>query len=60
MIAGIENTCYYLYEIDYMNNGGNMDRKLIFLDIDGTLTEGGRDMPPLSAQRAVKLSLIHI
>lgn len=54
MIAGIENTCYYLYEIDYMNNGGNMDRKLIFLDIDGTLTEGGRDMPPLSAQRAVK------
>ncbi len=31
-----------------------MDRKLIFLDIDGTLTEGGSNTPPVSAQRAVK------
>lgn len=31
-----------------------MDRKLIFLDIDGTLTEGGSNTPPVSAQRAVR------
>lgn len=31
-----------------------MDRKLIFLDIDGTLTEGGSNTPPASAQKAVK------
>lgn len=31
-----------------------MDKKLIFLDIDGTLTEGGSNVPPISAQKAVR------
>lgn len=31
-----------------------MDKKLIFLDIDGTLTEGGSNTPPASARKAVK------
>ena len=31
-----------------------MKRKLIFLDIDGTLTVAGQNTPPESAQRAVK------
>lgn len=31
-----------------------MDRKIVFLDIDGTLTEGGSNTPPISAQKAVK------
>lgn len=31
-----------------------MDRKVIFLDIDGTLTEPGRNEPPASAQEAVR------
>lgn len=39
---------------DYTNDGGHMDKKLIFLDIDGTLTEGGSNTPPFSAQKAVK------
>ena len=33
-----------------------MDRKLIFLDIDGTLTEPGKNVPPRSAVRAVRLA----
>lgn len=31
-----------------------MDRKLIFLDIDGTLTEPGKNVPPASAVEAVR------
>ncbi len=31
-----------------------MDRKLIFLDIDGTLTEPGKNVPPPSAAEAVR------
>jgi len=31
-----------------------MDRKLIFLDIDGTFTEAGSNVPPASALEAVK------
>ncbi len=31
-----------------------MDRKLIFLDIDGTLTEPGKNVPPQSAVEAVR------
>ncbi len=31
-----------------------MDQKLIFLDIDGTLTEPGKNVPPLSAVDAVR------
>lgn len=31
-----------------------MDRKLVFVDIDGTLTEGGSNTPPVSAQKAIK------
>lgn len=31
-----------------------MNRKIIFLDIDGTLTEPGSNVPPLTAQEAVK------
>lgn len=31
-----------------------MDAKLIFLDIDGTLTEPGSNIPPVSAQEAVQ------
>lgn len=31
-----------------------MSRKLIFLDIDGTLTEAGSNVPPQSAQEAVR------
>lgn len=31
-----------------------MDTKLIFLDIDGTLTEPGSNIPPVSAQEAVQ------
>lgn len=31
-----------------------MNRKLIFVDIDGTLTEGGSNTPPVSAQKAIK------
>ena len=31
-----------------------MDRKLIFVDIDGTLTRGGSNTPPVSAQKAVR------
>ena len=33
-----------------------MERKLIFLDIDGTLTEPGCNEPPESALRAVELA----
>lgn len=33
-----------------------MERKLIFLDIDGTLTEPGKNVPPRSAVRAVRLA----
>ena len=32
----------------------NMGQKVIFLDIDGTLTEPGRNEPPESAVWAVK------
>lgn len=31
-----------------------MERKLIFLDIDGTLTEPGKNVPPASAVEAVR------
>ena len=31
-----------------------MDRKVIFLDIDGTLTEPGKNIPPASALTAIK------
>lgn len=31
-----------------------MDTKLIFLDIDGTLTEPGSNIPPVSAQEAIR------
>lgn len=31
-----------------------MDRKIIFLDIDGTLTEPGKNTPPQSALRAIR------
>lgn len=31
-----------------------MDKKIIFLDIDGTLTEPGANMPPQSALQAIK------
>lgn len=31
-----------------------MRRKLVFLDIDGTLCEAGRNTPPLSAQAAIR------
>ena len=31
-----------------------MDKKLIFLDIDGTLTEGGSNVPPDSALKAIR------
>lgn len=31
-----------------------MDRKIIFLDIDGTLTEPGKNVPPQSALRAIR------
>ena len=31
-----------------------MDRKLIFLDIDGTLTEPGSNYPPESALKAIR------
>ena len=31
-----------------------MEKKLIFLDIDGTLTKPGSNEPPASAQEAVK------
>lgn len=31
-----------------------MNRKLIFVDIDGTLAEGGSNTPPVSAQKAIK------
>ena len=31
-----------------------MNRKLIFLDIDGTLTEPGSNVPPVSAVRAIR------
>ena len=31
-----------------------MNRKLIFLDIDGTLTEPGKNVPPASAVEAVR------
>ena len=31
-----------------------MNRKLVFIDIDGTLTPPGSNVPPLSAQKAVK------
>lgn len=31
-----------------------MDTKLIFLDIDGTLTESGSNIPPVSAQEAIR------
>ena len=30
-----------------------MDRKIIFLDIDGTLTEPGKNEPPQSALQAI-------
>ena len=33
-----------------------MERKLIFLDIDGTLTEPGKNVPPRSAVRAIRLA----
>lgn len=33
-----------------------MNRKVIFLDIDGTLTEPGSNVPPASAREAVKLA----
>ena len=33
-----------------------MDQKLIFLDIDGTLTEPGKNVPPRSALEAVRLA----
>ena len=31
-----------------------MDRKLIFLDIDGTLTPAGSNVPPQSALEAIR------
>ena len=31
-----------------------MDRKLIFLDIDGTLTPAGSNVPPASALEAIR------
>ena len=31
-----------------------MEQKLIFLDIDGTLTEPGKNIPPRSAVEAVR------
>lgn len=31
-----------------------MDKKLIFLDIDGTLTEPGSNVPPASAPEAIR------
>lgn len=31
-----------------------MNRKLIFVDIDGTLTKGGSNTPPVSAQKAIQ------
>ncbi len=31
-----------------------MERKLIFLDIDGTLTEPGKNVPPQSALEAIR------
>lgn len=33
-----------------------MERKLIFLDIDGTLTEPGKNEPPASAVKAVRMA----
>lgn len=33
-----------------------MERKLIFLDIDGTLTEPGKNVPPASAVEAVRMA----
>ena len=33
-----------------------MNRKLIFLDIDGTLTPAGSNTPPESAMRAIRLA----
>lgn len=33
-----------------------MKRKIIFLDIDGTLTEPGENIPPESAQKAIRLA----
>lgn len=33
-----------------------MDRKLIFLDIDGTLTTPGSNTPPESAMKAVRVA----
>lgn len=36
-----------------------MDMRLIFLDIDGTLTEPGSNIPPASAQKAVRQAQIN-
>lgn len=33
-----------------------MDRKLIFVDVDGTLTPPGGQIPPESALRAIKMA----
>ena len=33
-----------------------MNRKLIFLDIDGTLTPAGSNTPPESAMKAIRLA----
>ena len=33
-----------------------MNKKLIFLDIDGTLTEPGKNIPPESAVEAVEMA----
>ena len=33
-----------------------MSRKLIFLDIDGTLTQAGSNTPPESAMKAVRMA----
>ncbi len=35
-----------------------MDKKLIFLDIDGTLVPAGSNTPPESAVAAVKRALV--
>ena len=44
-------------EIDYIVSDWNREdrmKKAIFLDIDGTLTEPGSNVPPESAMKAVR------
>ncbi len=38
----------------YIYAEGKMNQKLIFLDIDGTLTSAGSNIPPESAMTAVR------